>query len=126
MRLDSATDFSDIRVQCLGKEYPATPEAWKCLHEVQELRKDWYHNRDQSVDHKRVFNALEQVFLDDAAQNHHEHSMLAGFGLTGSTDEPAQARLNRFKSTLHALEPSPPPTPWYSELVRDVKHVFGY
>ncbi|MBS2006390.1 MAG: hypothetical protein JST01_05080 [Cyanobacteria bacterium SZAS TMP-1] len=126
MRLDSATDFSDIRVQCLGKEYPATQEAWNCLHEVQELRKDWYHNRDHSVDHKRVFNALEEIFVDENVKNNPAHSMLTGFGLTGASDESPRERLDRFKSNLHSLEPSPSPTPWYSELVRDVKHVFGY
>jgi hypothetical protein len=126
MRLDQATDFSDVRVQCLGREYPATPEAWNCLHEVQKLRKDWYENRDHSVNHKRVFNALEQLFVDDAGRNNQEHSMLAGFRLTGPSDQTPQERLNQFKRDLHLFEPQPAPSPWYGELVRDVKHIFGY
>ena len=40
MRLDDSTDFSDISVQCLGKNYRPTQDAWHCLDEVRELRKE--------------------------------------------------------------------------------------
>ena len=108
MRLDDATDLSDIRVQCLGKNYRATEAAWQCLDEVRELRKE--HTKDKNdPDHDRakVFNEVEQKYINEQPRQGAVHKILSGFGLTddnGDGGETPKQRVDRFKEDLRTQE----------------------
>lgn len=98
MRLDDATDFSNIRVQCLGKEYHATAAAWQCLEEVRELRNE-RTNKKNPYDERISFDEVERRYVHHASENSIVHKMLANFGLTND-DETPQQRLARFEGDL--------------------------
>ena len=106
MRLDDAPDFSDISVQCLGKNYRPTQDAWHCLDEVRELHKEY--NKDKNdPDHSRakVFNEVEQKYLHQKPASGAVHDILAGFGIIDSRDnETPKQRVNRFKEDLRSQE----------------------
>ncbi len=100
MRLDDATDFSDIRVQCLGKNYHATQDAWHCLDEVRELRREYSKDKNDP-DHSRakVFNEVEQRYVNPKPLSRAVENILSGFGLS---DETPNQRVERFKGDLQA------------------------
>lgn len=105
MRLDDATDFRDVRVQCLGKEYHATAAAWQCLEEVRALRNERTRSNNPYDERAKSFNEVEQRYVNPDSRSHAVHTMLAGFGLAhDEADETPQQRLNRFKSDLHKQE----------------------
>lgn len=108
MKLDEATDFSNVRVQCLGKEYPATEAAWKCLEEVKALREERTNSQNPYNERARSFNEVENRFVNEPVHTYNPvGTMLSGFGITDNHEnETPQQRLARFKSDLHKQESS--------------------
>ena len=124
MKLDDATDFSDIRVQCLGKNYPATEAAWQCLEEVRELRKE--HEQDQRApdnDREKLFKEVEQKYINEQPRHGAVHNILSGFGLTNDKDnETPKQRVDRFREDLRTQENGGS----MRDAVKVVKGWFGY
>jgi hypothetical protein len=124
MRLDDATDFSDIRVQCLGKDYPPTEAAWQCLAEVRQLRKE--HEQDPKApdnDREKVFAEVQQKFINERPRQGAVHNILSGFGLTDDkSNETPKQRIDRFKEDLRIQENGGT----IRDTVKAVRGWFGY
>lgn len=69
--------ISDIRVQCLGKDYPPTEAAWQCLAEVRQLRKE--HEQDPKApdnDREKVFAEVQQKFINERPRQGAVHCVI--------------------------------------------------
>jgi|AGTN01.1.fsa_nt_gi hypothetical protein len=110
MKLNETTDFSNIRVQCLGKEYPATEAAWKCLEEVKAMREERTNSQQPFDDRERAFHGVENRYVNEAerkAKFNAVSTMLVGFTISDNQEsETPQQRLARFKSDLRKEDAS--------------------
>lgn len=113
MRLDEAdvATLNTVRVQCLGKEYPATKEAWDCMEEVAKIGNK-RHGRKSVQD--EAYDHAQQQFL---AENRHQQpsaieTMLGNFGIHDSSrDETPKQRVERF---YKAVNENAAPKHWYT------------
>jgi len=132
MRLDDADaeTLKNVRVQCLGEEYPATGAAFHCMNEVSRLRKEWHANTEDANtphdDKALKFSKIELEYRTHSTMPIEARRMLGGFGLYAPPESPDE-RLQRFKHDL-GMEKS-----WFDDsgetfkrLVRDVEKKIGW
>lgn len=98
MRLDpaDAETLKDVSVQCLGKNYPLSQEAWDCLEEERKIRKEHSHGHAQPDE---AFRITLNRYLNGQGENSSVQSILSNFLLTDSGETPRQ-RLEHFRSDV--------------------------
>lgn len=111
MRLDpaDAETLKNVSVQCLGKDYPLSQEAWDCMHEVSKIRNK-HTGRDGQPDD--AFKRVEDRYIKAEHENRNSsvHGILSNFGLTDSRDsESPRQRQERFRADVKSAS-----QPWYA------------
>ena len=136
MRLDEADaeTLKDVRVQCLGENYPATAAAFHCMNEVKRLRNEWQgdldqNNNPQSDDRAYAFQQVESRFRLNKTVPNEVSSMLAGFAVDLHPYESPDARLQRFKQALNEADDKgwlDHASDTFKGLLRDVEKKIGW